>query len=73
MDDMVEHPPHYNRGGIEAMDVARAFAVTPEAFADHCRLTALKYILRAPFKGRYAEDLRKAEWYLKEARGDAHE
>lgn len=57
-DDPVEHPPHYNTGKIEVI-----------AFIDDQQLgfslgNALKYICRAPHKGRELEDLKKAAWYL---------
>ena len=63
MTDMVNHPPHYKTGGIEAIDYIQA-KLTPEEFAGFCKGNALKYISRAGHKGNTAEDLRKAIWYL---------
>jgi hypothetical protein len=63
MTDMVNHPPHYKTGGIEAIDYIQA-KLTPEEFAGFCKGNALKYISRAGHKGSAAEDTRKAIWYL---------
>jgi hypothetical protein len=58
MSDMVNHPPHYSVGGMEAIDVIEAFDLG-------FRLgNAVKYILRAGRKGSRREDLEKARWYL---------
>lgn len=61
--DMVNHPPHYTAGGIEAIAYIEA-KLTPEEFAGYCRGNALKYISRAGRKGSSDEDVRKAIWYL---------
>jgi hypothetical protein len=63
MTDMVNHPPHYKTGGIEAIDYIQA-KLTPEEFAGFCKGNALKYISRAGHKGSAAEDTLKAIWYL---------
>jgi hypothetical protein len=55
---MVEHPPHYNKGGFEAADVIDAFEL-PYHLA-----TVTKYVLRCQYKGEMLEDLRKAQWHL---------
>ena len=78
MTDMVNQPPHYNAGGIEAIDAARAMAqgweddgaVNIGGFSKHCLLNAFKYIWRAPLKGDYRENVEKAIWYLRQAIGD---
>jgi hypothetical protein len=61
--DMVNHPPHYTRGGIEAIDYMEAKS-TPEEFAGHLRLTALKYLSRIGYKDDALQDLKKAQWYV---------
>lgn len=61
MNDMVNHPPHYKSGGIEAIDVIEAFKL------DFNLGNSIKYILRAGYKGAALEDLRKAAWYLARA------
>lgn len=67
--DMVDHPAHYTRGGIECIDALRA-ALGTRGFVDHCRACAIKYAWRSPHKGREDEDLRKAAWYLDRAAGE---
>lgn len=54
----VNHPPHYNAGGIEVIDAIEAWRL---GFSTG---NAVKYIARAQYKGRELEDLRKARWYL---------
>ncbi len=59
MADTVNHPPHYQAGGIEVIDVIEAYDL---GFHDG---NAVKYILRAGRKTADAtEDIRKAIWYL---------
>jgi len=65
--DMVNHPPHYNQGGIECIEALRA-ALGDAGFDAYCRGNALKYIWRAPHKGKASEDLNKAVWYLDQIR-----
>lgn len=57
--DLVDHPPHYKRGGIECIDVIEAWDL------GYHLGNALKYISRAGHKGDALTDLKKAEWYLK--------
>lgn len=56
--DPVNHPQHYSRKGIEAIDVIEAFGL-----GFHLG-NVVKYILRAGRKSDGDEDLRKARWYL---------
>ena len=56
-DDMVNHPRHYTQYSHEVIELTER--------CDFCLGNALKYILRAPFKGRRAEDLDKSMWYLR--------
>lgn len=56
--DDVEHPKHYTQYPVEVIEITR-----------HLRFNlgnAVKYILRAPFKGAEVKDLRKAKWYLED-------
>ena len=56
--DMINHPPHYKRDGIEVIDVIEAFDL-------NYRLgNVVKYITRSDHKGNTLEDLQKAAWYL---------
>lgn len=64
--DMVNHPPHYNSGKFETIDVIEDILNGYEGFAfvAHCLGTTIKYIYRGPFKGKMLEDLKKARFYL---------
>lgn len=61
--DMVNSPPHYKVGGIEAIEYIQA-KLSPEEFAGYCRGNALKYLSRAGHKDDAAQDYRKAIWYI---------
>ena len=56
--DMVNSPAHYTQGGIETYDFIRAKKLPYELG------NVVKYVTRAPYKGNYVEDLKKARWYL---------
>lgn len=69
MNESVNHPPHYQSNGMEAIDVIEAFEL------DFHLGNVVKYVLRAGRKATYggtpeelaeaeAEDLDKARWYL---------
>ncbi len=55
MSDVI-HPDHYQGFGVEPWDCARTF--------DFFTGNVLKYIMRAPFKGRPALDFEKAANYI---------
>lgn len=67
MNDAVHHPQHYTLPGldIESVDVMKAIA-TPEEFKGWCKLSALKYLLRAGRKdpAKEVQDLAKAGVFL---------
>lgn len=54
----VSHPAHYTNhpSGIEAIEIC--------GYMNFCLGNALKYILRADYKGKAIEDLQKARWYI---------
>jgi hypothetical protein len=56
--DQVNHPDHYTTGGIETIDFIEA-----KQLGYHLG-NVIKYVSRAPYKGRELEDLKKARWYL---------
>ena len=58
MSDRVYKLPHYNSGGIEAIDVIEAFELGFNLG------NVLKYVLRSGRKGDALEDLEKAAYYL---------
>ena len=57
----INHPPHYNIGKYEVIDVIEDWRL------GFCLGNALKYLARAGRKdpAKMEEDLRKAIWYLK--------
>jgi len=61
-EDNINNPDHYNRNGIEVIDVIETY--TPES--PHLA-NVLKYVCRHSYKGKPLEDLRKAAWYLDRA------
>ena len=61
-EDMVNHPPHYNTGKFESIDVMMETQGV-EAVQDFCMCNAFKYIYRHKFKNGI-EDIRKAKWYI---------
>ena len=63
MNDTVNHPPHYNRNGIECIDVIEA-SIGRQGAADFCMGNAIKYLYRHSMKGHPVEDVQKAIWYL---------
>ena len=62
MVDMVNRPPHYLQGGIEAIDII-ASRLTKEEFIGYLKGCKMKYDLRYPFKSSFEQDLEKSEWY----------
>lgn len=58
-EELINHPKHYSRLGIEPMDVIEEFGLD-------CHLGfAIKHIARAGHKGGAVIDLEKARWYLR--------
>tara|TARA_R100000322_G_scaffold2606_2_gene2484 strand:+ start:2361 stop:2759 length:399 start_codon:yes stop_codon:yes gene_type:complete len=68
MEDMVNHPKHYNKHGVECIDAIRA-ALTDDEFRGYCKGNVLKYTWRERYKNGL-EDLRKAQWYLERVVND---
>lgn len=62
MSDPVNHPAHYQAGGLEAIQVIRAFEMNFNLG------NAFKYIARAGRKSKEKEieDLKKAIWYIQD-------
>ena len=61
--DVVNSPPHYTAGGIEAIDAIEA-ALSDEGFRGALKANVLKYMWRYEKKADPISDLRKARWYL---------
>lgn len=60
--DNVNHPSHYNHGGIETYDVIKGW-LSKEELIGYLRGNIIKYQSRANYKNNKEEDLKKAEWY----------
>ena len=60
--DIVNHPPHYESGKFECIDVMRE-TQGDEAVQNFCICNAQKYIYRHRNKNG-VEDIRKAKWYI---------
>lgn len=61
--DPVNHPSHYCKGGLESIDVIKAFTADLKGEQAFCAGNAIKYILRFQYKNG-VEDIEKAIWYL---------
>ena len=59
--DMVNHPPHYNKEGIECIDAISA--ALGEGMEYYLQGNIMKYLWRYRYKNG-VEDLKKAKWYL---------
>lgn len=62
--DMVNHPPHYDLGDIQLIDIMIA-SQGIEAVQHFCACNVLKYVFRHQNKNG-AEDMNKARWYIDE-------
>lgn len=63
MSDNVNHPDHYNQGGIECIDAIKAATVGKTGIEAFCVGNAIKYLWRYEEKNGL-EDLKKARFYL---------
>lgn len=65
--DNVNQPPHYNKFSFQPIDIIAEVANYYEGSTAFHIGTVLKYLFRAPFKGKLLEDLKKASYYLTRA------
>lgn len=63
MAERVNHPPHYNAGGIECIDALEAATSGLHGIEAFCTANAIKYLWRWKLKNG-EEDLQKAIWYI---------
>lgn len=63
MTDMVNKPPHYNRGGSETIDEIKSL-LDDHQFEGYLLGNILKYISRYQYKNEPVVDLKKSSWYL---------
>lgn len=62
--DNVNHPPHYETGKYESIDVMEE-VFGKESVKDFCLCNAFKYLYRCKHKHETPlEDVQKAVWYL---------
>lgn len=61
--EQVNHPSHYNQGGIECIDALKA-CLGNDGFRGFCAGNAIKYLWRAGHKGDAKTDIKKAQWYV---------
>lgn len=64
--DMVAHPAHYNRGGIECMQVSAAMVTGWSPQAAYRLGQAHDYIFRHAHKGEPIQDLEKAVFWIQQ-------
>lgn len=62
MADYVNHPPHYESGKFECIEVMEETQGT-EAVKNFCMCNAFKYLYRHAHKNGL-EDVKKAAWYI---------
>lgn len=61
--DLINHPSHYCRGGIECIDAIESATDGLVGFEAVCTAQVIKYIWRWKWKNGI-EDLKKARWYI---------
>jgi hypothetical protein len=66
-DDGVNHPSHYNQGDIECIDYVDQVCINYPGDEASSVGETIKYLTRAPHKGKKVKDLKKAQWYLNHA------
>jgi hypothetical protein len=62
--DMVNHPSHYTRGKVEAIDALESAVTGLEGKEAGLTWQVIKYMWRWKFKGQPLRDLQKARFYL---------
>ena len=65
--DMIQKPPHYNKFTFQPIGIIAEVTNYYEGSTAFHIGTVLKYLCRAPFKGKLLEDLKKANYYLTRA------
>tara|TARA_E500000318_G_scaffold102539_1_gene106922 strand:+ start:186 stop:443 length:258 start_codon:yes stop_codon:yes gene_type:complete len=61
---IVNSPPHYKQGDVECIEAIKA--ATGDGYQGYLQGNIMKYIWRYRAKGQAINDLKKAQWYLKE-------
>lgn len=68
----VNHPNHYNKGGVECIDAIKA-SMSEEAYKGFLKGNVIKYVFRYEDKEKPVEDLQKANWYLQKLTNEVFE
>jgi len=68
--DMVNKPPHYNKGDVECIDAIKAACEGLDGFEGYCTGNSIKYLWRWKHKNG-VEDLKKADWYIRKLANEA--
>lgn len=63
MKDVVNHPDHYNTGGIECIEYLKD-NMSWQGYTGYLEGNCKKYLHRWRYKQKPIEDLKKARWYL---------
>ena len=61
--DVVNSPPHYNTGSVEAIEAIEA-SLSGDGYRGYLKGNVMKYMWRYEKKAKPVEDLKKARWYL---------
>lgn len=61
--DNVNHPKHYQKAGMECIDVINAITSDLRGMEAFCVANAVKYLWRYSEKNG-VEDIKKARWYI---------
>lgn len=61
--DTVNHPDHYNNGGIECIEYLKD-NMSWQGYTGYLEGNCKKYLHRWRYKQKPIEDLKKARWYL---------
>ena len=64
MTDMINKPPHYNKGKIECLEYIRQ--QLGANYPSYLEGNVIKYLHRYKFKDQNIEDLEKGKYYLEE-------
>ena len=67
INDLVNHPLHYTQNKFESID-EMMIVFGSKAVYYFCICNAWKYKSRAPYKGNFDQDMKKADWYLSKAK-----
>ena len=67
--DPVNSPDHYQAGGVETIDIIKAW-LTEEEFRGYLKGASIKYLARHHRKGAAEQDLRKCGWYVSRLVGE---